>query len=274
MPTTQTMTEEQRRAMFARMNGRGTSAEAAAARNPYKPEPASSWEVFKGGLSGFVEGAANGIANIINSASFGLTDAVGITHTGEQTGWDAEVSKIAADIAVIAASMAIAGAGKAGEKGTSLLGKKGLAKLEAKRAAKQALKQSEAALEKAARSMEYFEAEAEVAFEWAKEKGTKAAMRKAVEMDMKAAAATRQYNQAVFARSAAWDAVVRATHEARPVEELARELAKGRDLARGAAGVGTLLELGKTESDVKAIRSRRAEEEYNRRAAEILGGTY
>lgn len=131
MPTTQTMTEEQRRAMFARMNG----GNAAAARNPYKPEPVSGWEVFKGGLSGFAEGAANGIANIFNSASFGLTDAVGITHTYQQTGWDSEVSKIAADIGVIAASFALSGAGKAVEKTGGTLGKQAMAQQAAKKAA-------------------------------------------------------------------------------------------------------------------------------------------
>jgi len=266
------MTDEQRRAMFARMNG---GSAAAADRNPYKPEPASSWEVFKGGLSGFAEGAANGFANIVNSASFGLTDAVGLTHTGEQTGWDAEVSKIAADIGVLAASMAIAGAGKVGEKGTSLLGKKGLAKLEAKRAAKQALKQSEKAAERAAGELAYWQDEAAEAWGWVRKTGgSKKAIKAAVEMDQQAFKARMQYDRAVAASDAAWKAVVKATQEAAPVEQLARELAQGRDFARGAAGVGSLLELGKTERDVHEIRSRRAAEEYDRRAAEILGGAY
>ena len=292
MPTTQTtMTDEQRRAIFARLHGGGA---AAAARNPYTPEPVSGWEVFKGGLSGFAEGAADGIANIVNSASFGLSDLVGLTHTYEQTGWASDFSKIAADIGVLAASLAYAGAGKAGEKGTSLLGKKALAKAEARReAAKQALTKSEGAARQAAHDVLLARDKAADAWRVVREVGsaegqgwtmtrasgaTSEAVKYAVEMDTRAVAAQMKYERAVEAMGRTWKEVAEATQEAR---KLASGLAEASNLARGAAGFGGLVEGMRLDEDWGNMRQRqqaeaeaRAEAEYKRHAAEILAGVY
>lgn len=135
MPTTQTMTEEQRRAMFARMNG----GNAAAARNPYKPEGPSKWDVFMGGVEGFGIGMAEGVGNLIDSATFGLSRALGWTDSlHEYYGPTRDpVSEIASDISTMAASFAISGAGKAVEKTGGTLGKRALAEHAAKKAAAQ-----------------------------------------------------------------------------------------------------------------------------------------
>lgn len=140
MPTTQTMTEEQRRAMFARMNGHSAqNASAAADRNPYKPEGPSTWDVFMGGVEGFGIGMAEGVGNLIDSATFGLTRALGWTDSlHEYYGPTRDtVSEIASDICTMAASFAISGAGKAVEKTGGTLGKRALAEHAAKKAAAQ-----------------------------------------------------------------------------------------------------------------------------------------
>ena len=139
MENKQQMNDEQRRAMFARLHGHSGPNSSAAARNPYTPEPVSKWDVFKGGVEGFGIGMAEGVGNLIDSGTFGLSRALGWTDSlHEFYGPDRDpVSEIASEICIMAASWAISGAGKAVEKTGGTLGKRALAEHAAKKAAAQ-----------------------------------------------------------------------------------------------------------------------------------------
>lgn len=84
MPTSRQMTDEQRRAMFARLNGGGGSS-GGSATIPYSYDGAgdtttSTWTGF---WKGFGEGALGGLNIGINNFTHGLTDWLGLTKAGD-----------------------------------------------------------------------------------------------------------------------------------------------------------------------------------------------
>ncbi|MBR4189063.1 MAG: hypothetical protein IKQ55_03790 [Kiritimatiellae bacterium] len=279
------MTEEQRRAMFARMNGGNA---AAAARNPYKPEPVSTSEVLKGAWDGFKEGAVAGIANIFNSATFGLSDMVGMTHTYQQTGWDSKVSKIAAELGVMAASFAIGGAG-AGGKTAAKGATKGAARATAEQTwAKGVLSEAEREVAKKGAEYKARNEAAEVAVrEW-----EKARVRRMTAQTLAQKEAARKAEEAAFKKSMEKQALLLRCKEeqAAAVQELVRAREVATAVAKAPAATGKemswaargLLE-GKgvahgyiaqdmTRSEIAKHKERKANEAYARRAYEIIHG--
>lgn len=90
------MTEEQRKAMFARLRGGGGGTQR---QSVYTQEaPTSGWGIAWEAIKGMGSGAAEGFANVLNALSFGATDSIGLTHTYEQEGWAADASKALAEI--------------------------------------------------------------------------------------------------------------------------------------------------------------------------------
>lgn len=130
-PLKNAMSDEQRKAMFARLGGGGGGARGGG----YKPPKTSWWDKTKAFLDGFVEGAQEGAENQVNALAFGLTDKYGITHSYENTGLANEISKGLATIGAFAAYSAMGAAAMGGGIGLGSaagLGETGIAEIGAK----------------------------------------------------------------------------------------------------------------------------------------------
>lgn len=95
------MTEEQRKAMFARLRAQGITPYDATGRAA--PQTPSLRDKAAAVYSGFSQGANEGAENVMNAYTFGATDRMGLTHTYEQTGAASEWSKVLAGLSAIAA---------------------------------------------------------------------------------------------------------------------------------------------------------------------------
>lgn len=95
----QPMTDEQRRAMFARMGGGAgggggspasrwnpTAEERAEIERARNGEGANWWDVFKAAVKGFGEGALGGATIVTDDLTFGLSDVLGLTDSDQYRG--------------------------------------------------------------------------------------------------------------------------------------------------------------------------------------------
>lgn len=109
------MSDEQRKAMFARLRGgAGGGGGGGGVAYAYDGHGDTETNPLKAAFKGFFEGARQGAENDVNALSFGLTDKYGVTHSFENTGTANEISKGLATIGSLAAYSAFGAAAMGG----------------------------------------------------------------------------------------------------------------------------------------------------------------